>query len=70
MLRQAGDFADRVRREAGPDPTAQVRRAFRLAFQRAPSAKELAAAVELVDAHGLAALGRALLNANEFLYVD
>jgi hypothetical protein len=70
MLRQAGYFAERVRREAGPDRPAQVRRAFRLAFQRPPTAKELAAGVELVDAHGLAALGRALLNANEFLYVD
>jgi hypothetical protein len=43
---------------------------FRLAFQRNPSEKELAAGVKLAEAHGLAALCRAALNANEFLYVD
>jgi len=30
---------------------------------------ELAAAVALIDAHGAAALGRALFNANEFLFL-
>jgi hypothetical protein len=70
VLQQADYFADRVAKDAGPDPAAQVRRAFRLAFQRDPTATEAAAAVKLVEAHGLPALCRALLNANEFLYAD
>jgi hypothetical protein len=57
-----------VRAEAGTDASAQVRRAFELAFGRAPNATESAAASELARKHGLAALCRALLNANEFLY--
>ena len=43
---------------------------FRLAFQRLPSKAEHDAAVRLVEAHSLAALCRAVMNANEFLYVD
>jgi hypothetical protein len=70
VLQQAGYFAERVAKDAGADPAAQVRRAFALALQRAPSAKERAAARELVKEHGLAALCRALLNANEFVFVD
>jgi hypothetical protein len=70
MLQQAGYFAERVTRDAGPDRAAQVKRAFALAFQRAPSEKELAAATKLVGDHGLPALCRALLNANEFVFVD
>jgi mono/diheme cytochrome c family protein len=70
MLQQAGFLAGRIEREAGEGVADRVGRAFRLAFQRLPSRKEQAAAVKLVEAHGLAALCRAVLNANEFLYVD
>ncbi|QJW92816.1 DUF1553 domain-containing protein [Frigoriglobus tundricola] len=70
MLQQAGYFARRVETEAGSEPAAQVKRAFALAFQRQPSEKELAAATKLVSDHGLAALCRAVLNANEFVFVD
>jgi hypothetical protein len=70
MLQQAGFFADRLRKEAGADVRAQVRRGFRLAFQREPDAEESAAAVELVERHGLPAFCRDLFNVNEFLYVD
>jgi hypothetical protein len=68
IVQQANFFAERVRREAGEKAEAQVTRAFRLAFSRAPSDKEQKAAVELVTQHGLATLCRALLNGNEFLY--
>ena len=47
-----------------------MRRAFRLFFQRVPSEKERTAAEVLVREHGLKALCRALLNANEFLFVE
>lgn len=66
---QADHFAQRVTREAGTETAAQVTHAFRLAFQRKPTATEASAAVELVDTHGLAALCRALYNANEFVYI-
>jgi hypothetical protein len=69
VVQQAEFFARRVEKEAGADPAARVRRAFRLAFQREAAAEELAAALPLAREHGLAALCLALMNANEFLYV-
>ncbi|MDB6076025.1 MAG: Planctomycete cytochrome, partial [Verrucomicrobiaceae bacterium] len=70
MLRQADHFAERLQRDAGADSTAQIRRAFNLAFAREPNAEELSAAVAFVKTGGLFALCRMLLNANEFAYVD
>jgi len=69
VVQQAGLFAERLKREAGDDPAPQVRLGFRLAFGRTPTAEEAAAALPLIREHGLAAFCRALLNANEFLYV-
>ena len=69
LLQQSEFFAQRVQRDAS-DPSAQAKRVFRLAFQRLPTKPEHDAALKLVEAHGLAALCRAILNANEFLYVD
>src|SRR5437762_12270278 len=68
MLQQAKFFAERVEKDAGKETPAQVKRVFALAFQRPPSEKELTAATKLVKAHGLAALCRAVLNANEFVF--
>ncbi len=68
-VQQAQFFGERVEREAGQGIEAQVQRAFQLGFTRAPSRDELAAAVKLVQAHGLAALCRALFNTSEFLTV-
>lgn len=70
MLRQARHFADRVEREAGADPAARVRRAYELAFARPPDDAEAEKARRFADGNGLFALCRALLNANEFVYVD
>jgi hypothetical protein len=69
IVQQADTFAERLRREAGNDPAAQARRGFRLAFGREPTAEESAAASKVIQRHGTAAFCRALLNANEFLYV-
>jgi len=67
---QAGFFAERLQRQAGEsDVNAQVNLAFRLAFGRAPRSQEVAQAVALIGRHGLDVFCRALLNANEFLYV-
>lgn len=69
VLRQSEVFADRLRREAGPDTPAQVTRAWQLAFHRSPSPAEAGAARALVESTGLPALCRALLNSNEFLFI-
>jgi hypothetical protein len=69
IMQQAELFAARLAREAGRDTRQQVHRGFRLALGRGPSAEEADAAVQLVQEQGASAFCRALLNANEFLYV-
>jgi hypothetical protein len=44
-LTQAEAFAERVRKEGGPELTAQVKRAWKLAYLRAPTEKEIAGAL-------------------------
>ncbi|MBX3747351.1 MAG: PSD1 domain-containing protein [Verrucomicrobiae bacterium] len=68
-LQTAGFFADRLQRELGDDAEAQVHRAFALAFQRPPDPEELSASLRLIESHGLPLFCRALLNANEFVFV-
>lgn len=63
-------FAQRVERDAGTQPALQVQRAFELALQRQPDEMESAACEKLVTERSLAELCRALLNLNEFVYVD
>jgi hypothetical protein len=70
VVEQAEAFAARVRQESGDEVASQVRRAFALAYQRDPHASEAAAAERLVREHGLMALCRAIMNSNEFLYLD
>jgi cytochrome c553 len=70
MVVQAEEFAQRVRREAGDDTVAQVRRAFRLATGREPEVPEEEDLVRLAGVHGLANACRAILNLNEFSFVD
>ena len=66
------EFARRVEREAGAgaDPAAQVRLAFALALQRAPDAREERQCVEFLRSRSVPELCRAILNLNEFIYVD
>jgi Protein of unknown function (DUF1553)/Protein of unknown function (DUF1549) len=70
MVEPVRAFAERVKREAGQDPAAQTRWAFRVALARLPDEEELTQLVRLVQAHGLEALCRTLYNTNEFIYVD
>jgi hypothetical protein len=63
-------FATRVQREAGAEPQRQVQRAFELALQRRPDESESAACQRLLSERSLAELCRALVNLNEFVYVD
>jgi hypothetical protein len=69
IQRQSRLFAERVSKEAGTDPTAQVDRAYRLAFGRPPTATETQRAVAVARENGLGSVCWVLLNANEFLYV-
>jgi cytochrome c553 len=82
VLEQAGFFADRVAKESPSDP---LRRAYTLALNRTPNAKEMLMAREFIkkqqagyverkDADPARAALRdfchALFNSNDFLYVD
>jgi hypothetical protein len=69
VLQQSAALAERLKRETGAEAGDQVKLAFELAFGRQPTEVERAAAVALIDRHGLPAFCRAVLNANEFLYV-
>jgi cytochrome c553 len=69
-LDMADAFAARVKQEAPNNEAAQVRRAFVLAFQRQPAREEETAALQLIATQGWRAFGRALLNANELIYVN
>jgi hypothetical protein len=63
-------FAERVEREAEKGPARQVQRAFELALQRLPDEAESSACEQLLAERSLIELCRALLNVNEFAYVD
>ena len=69
-LDMAAALAQRLRAEAGADPGAQAERAFALAFSRSPTPAERGETAEFIRKRGAEALARALLNANELLYVD
>ena len=64
LLDQARYFAERLQKEADP-----IGRAFELAFGRPPTPAEIASAQALIQQYGLKAFARAMLNANEFVYV-
>ena len=76
VLQQAGYFAERVEKDAGTEPDAVTDRAFALTLSRPPSTEERDAARTFLANHkGTSAdavtdLCHALLNLNEFLYVD
>ena len=63
-------MAARVERAEGRDPRAQVNRAFALALARSPEPREREAALNFLKERSLAELCRALLNLNEFIYLD
>lgn len=69
-LDMAAALAERVQREAGDDPDAQIQRLFLLCVSRPASEMERTAARRLVDAYGLPALGRVMLNTSELIHVQ
>ncbi len=76
VLGFAKAFADRVTKEAGTDREKVTDRAFALAIGRPPTTEERAAVLGYLkrhkgtDAEAVIDLCHALLNLNEFLYVD
>jgi len=69
VLQQSETFAERLRKETGEDKAAQVKRAWQLAFNRLPERAETKQAVAFARTEGLPALCRAILNANELLFI-
>lgn len=73
-LDMATALADRLREtaggEVGEDPEEQAQAAFRLLYQRAPDADEVAKTAEAIRNIGLEAVCRALLNSSELIYLD
>jgi hypothetical protein len=70
MLEQAEFLAGRLQQLAPESLDAQVRQAYRLLFSREPDAEELQEGIEFIQRIGLSAFCRAMLNANEFLYLS
>jgi hypothetical protein len=68
--RLAADLAERLHTEAGPDKAKQVDLAFRLATGRAPTATERQLALEFLRDQPLKEFALAVLNLNQFLYVE
>ncbi|HTG43719.1 MAG TPA: hypothetical protein VK633_04230, partial [Verrucomicrobiae bacterium] len=65
----AAFLADRLKHEAGETLQAGIERAFWLVLQRDAAPDELAASLDLVRKEGMTVFCRALLNANEFVYL-
>lgn len=63
-------FAKRVQTDAGDALSEQVKRAYFLALARQPTDRERTLAVSFVERHGLPLFCQALLNTNEFLFID
>ncbi len=85
VLEQSGYFAERIVKEAGEDKRAQAIRAFKIALNRAPSVKEIEWSLAFLksqaegyaqrkhdqpEAAALRDFCHAVINLNEFVYVD
>jgi hypothetical protein len=79
MQKQAGHFAERLRREAGPAPASQVKLALQLVTQRPARSEEIDRGLRLIEQlqrdgeSAESALRRfclLALNLNEFVYID
>ncbi|MDP6445981.1 MAG: DUF1553 domain-containing protein, partial [Pirellulaceae bacterium] len=70
IARMAKQLAARVERDAGESSAERIQLMWRLVHGRPASAVEVEQASTLVDEHGLALLGRVLLNSNEFIWIE
>ena len=69
VMQQADLLARRLQKEAGKSPDQQVEKAYELCFGRAPDAAAKKDAVNFIRAEGIQQFARAMLNANEFVFV-
>ncbi|MBI1346780.1 DUF1549 domain-containing protein [bacterium] len=69
-IQQATHFAERLRREAGDDPIAQIQRAWQLALCREPSSAEQELMQQFLREESLEQMCRVVLNLNEFVYPE
>jgi hypothetical protein len=70
VIQQADCFAARLTDAHQEDVRGQVTTAYRLTFGREPSEGEVEHAAQFIARRGLFQFCRAILNTNEFLYVD
>ncbi len=70
MNRQARHLAERLRREAGAEPAAQIEMAYRLALARPPKPAERDAMSTFLQTGTLEQMCRVILNLNEFAYTN
>ncbi|NQV28372.1 MAG: DUF1553 domain-containing protein [Rhodopirellula sp.] len=70
MLKQSRYLAERLATDAGSNTDDQIHRVFQLAYARSPDSIELKLSRQAIDRHGLWQFCRAILNANEFVYID
>jgi hypothetical protein len=68
-MQQADLLAKRLEKEAGPTPAAQTARAFELCFNRTATGDETKDAAAFIKTEGLTQFARAMLNANEFVFI-
>lgn len=69
VMQQADLLAKRLAKEAGADAAVQAKRAFTLCFNRPPTEAELNSSAEFIQNEGLSQFTRAMLNANEFVFI-
>ncbi|MDB4731782.1 DUF1553 domain-containing protein [bacterium] len=69
IMQQAKFFSERLQKDA-MSPNEQIKLAFRLCFNREPTSQEMSASSTFVNSEGIPLFCRALLNANEFLFVQ
>ncbi|MBV11772.1 PSD1 and planctomycete cytochrome C domain-containing protein [Rubinisphaera sp.] len=68
LMQQAEFFAERLQQEA-EQPRDQIVRAWRLCFQRTPTAAEVNESAAFIQQEGLLQFARAMLNTNEFVFI-
>jgi hypothetical protein len=69
-IQAARDLARRIQSELPDNPSRQLEAAFSAALQRPPSSDERRVCLPLLKQRSLTELCRAILNLNEFIYVD
>jgi hypothetical protein len=70
VQRQAKKLAERIEREVGKDPKRQVKSLWLRCYSREPRSDELGAATRLARHEGLESAAWAVLNSNEFVFLQ